>query len=228
MFSGVSVLASESASKTLSVEKAVSFFVKMDDALTTSLIDNGFINDEHRRPPMTESHIAVDRILKDGDTIEVDEGVAFQVLETPGHSDCSLSFYEPNSKVLIISDATGYYLPQANYWWPNYFTGYGAYVDSIERLASVGADVLCLSHNAVVQGADDVAAYFQGTLDATRQYHDRIMGETKAGKSTREIAQTLGEEVYQKTPFFPVDFFQKNCGLLVKLSLAHEGIGKEK
>jgi glyoxylase-like metal-dependent hydrolase (beta-lactamase superfamily II) len=228
MFPRVSVLASEAASQTLSAEKAISFFVKMDDALTDSLIDNGVIKDEHRRPPMAEAQIAVDRILKDGDTIEVDDDTAFQVLETPGHSDCSLSFYEPKSKVLIISDATGYFLPQEKYWWPNYFTGYGPYVESIERLASLNADVLCLSHNAVVQGAEDVADYFQGTLDATRQYHERIVGEAKAGKTPREIAATLGEEVYQKTPLFPVQFFQKNCGLLVKLSLAHEGIGVEK
>lgn len=228
LFPEVSVLASESASKTLSAEKAISFFVKMDDALTASLIGNGVIQDEYRRPPMTDSHIAVDRILRAGDTIEVDEGVVFQVLETPGHSECSLSFHEPNGKVLIISDATGYYLPQEQYWWPNYFSGYGAYVDSIECLANKGAEVLCLSHNAVIQGASDVAAYFRNSLDATRQYHDRIINETKAGKTTREIAHTLGEEVFQKTPLFPVEFFQKNCGLLAKLSLAHEGIREEK
>jgi len=228
MFPGVAVLASEHASKTLGAEKAVSFFCKMDDALTNSLISSGLITDEQRRAPMNENLIPVDGVLKEGDKVEVDEGVAFQVFETPGHSECSLSFYEPDNRVLIISDATGYYLPQANFWWPNYFSGYGTYVATIERLAEMGADVLCLSHNAVIQGADDVATYFRETLDATRKYHERIVNETQAGKTVREIAQTLGEDVYQKTPLLPVDFFQKNCALLVKLSLTHEGIGKEK
>jgi glyoxylase-like metal-dependent hydrolase (beta-lactamase superfamily II) len=199
----------------------------MDDALTAWLISNRVISEDQRRPPLTENQIMVDRVLKEGDTIDVDEGVSFQVFETPGHSECSLSFFEPSAKVLIISDATGFYLPKDEFWWPCYFSGYGPYVASIERLAEVGAEVLCLSHNAVIQGADDVAAYFQGTLDALRQYHERIVSASKAGKTVREIAESLGEEVFQKTPQFPVEFFQKNCGLLVKLSLAHEGIGKE-
>ena len=65
---------------------------------------------------------------------------AFEVLETPGHSVCSLSFYEPNDQVLVISDATGYYLPDQDYMWPGYFTSYSDYLDSIKRLADKGAE----------------------------------------------------------------------------------------
>ena len=123
-----------------------------------------------------------------------------------------------------VSDATGYYLPQDHSWWPNYFSGYADYVRSIERLAGLGAEVLCLSHNGVIEGADDVADYFRDALAATRQYHDRIVAEAKAGKPARQIAEALGTEIHAKAPLLPLDFFQKNCGLLVKLSLKHEGI----
>jgi glyoxylase-like metal-dependent hydrolase (beta-lactamase superfamily II) len=228
MFPSATVLASEAASKTLRNEKAIASFCQMDDTVTDWLIGKGLITDDCRRPPVPENEITVDRLLKEGNTVDVDEGISFQVIETPGHSECSLSFFEPNAKVLIISDATGYYLPDDDVWWPNYFSGYGPYVASIEKLAQVGAGVLCLSHNAVIQGADDVAAYFRNTLDATRRYHERIVAGSEAGKTVREIAETLGEEVYEKTKQFPVEFFQKNCGLLAKLSLAHEGIGGER
>jgi len=228
MFSDVAVLASEPAAKTLSVEKAVSFFCKMDDQLTCALIDAGIVTEEQRRPPMTESQIAVDRVLKDGDLIEVDDGVSFEVLQTPGHSDCSLSFHEPSRKILIISDATGYYLPDHEYWWHCYFADYAAYVASIERLAGLGAEILCLGHNAVIQGADDVAAYLRGAVEDAKRCHQRIMDDYKSDKSPRQIAEALGSEVYQKTQLMPEDFFQKNCGLLVKNSLRHEGIELEK
>jgi len=228
MFPGVSVLASEAAAKTLAVEKAVSFFCKMDDQLTGSLINAGMGAEEHRRPPMAENQIAVNQVLKQGDTIDVDDGVAFQVLETPGHSDCSLSFHEPASGILIVSDATGFYLPEPEYWWPNYFVDYGVYLSSIKRLAEVGAEVLCLSHNAVICGAEDVATYFRDCIAATEQYHQRIIDDAKSGKSAREIGGVLGSEVYEKTPLLPVEFFQKNCGLLAKISLRHEGIEIEK
>ena len=220
----IEVLASDPAAKTLAVEKAVAFFCKMDDGLTGALAGAGLIAETQRRPAMAESTISVDRVLKEGDRIEVDENVFYSVLETPGHSDCSLSFHEPGENILIISDATGYYMPEHDWWWPNYFTDYGAYLGSIKRLADVGAQVLCLSHNGVIRDAEDVAAYFQGAIAATEAYHARVVDEAKSGKSVREIAGGLGSDVYEKTQLMPLEFFQKNCGILVKNSLRHEGI----
>ena len=78
------------------------------------------------------------------------------------------------------------------------------------------------------QGPDDVAASPHATDEAATQCHPRIIDATKAGKSPREIAETLGSEVYKKTQLMPEDFFQKNCSFLVKNSLRHEGIGVEK
>ena len=150
------------------------------------------------------------------------------MLQTPGHSDCSLSFYEPGEKVLVVSDATGYYMPQCDEWWPNYFSSYGDYVDSMRRLAQLDTEVLCLSHNAAVRGGEAVRDYFTRAIAATEAYHRRIVDEVQAGRSPRELAGQLGAEIHEKAGLLPVDFFQKNCGLLAKLSLAHEGIEAEK
>lgn len=225
MFPDVAVLASDVAAKTLAAEKAVAMFSQMDEAVTGSLLEEGLIEEKHRPRPLDEKQIAVDRVIGEGDQVVI-EDVAFDVLHTPGHSDCSLSFFEPKSKVLLISDATGYYLPEEGYWWPCYFSDYGAYVDSIRRLAGLDAEVLGLSHNAVFRGAEDVKAYFQGVLAATEQYHQRILDETAAGKGVRQIAEEFGSEVYEKSQLLPLDFFQKSCGLLVKKSLKHEGVGE--
>jgi glyoxylase-like metal-dependent hydrolase (beta-lactamase superfamily II) len=217
------------------VEKAVAFFCGVDEALTGALLGSGRIPPGSRPATLAEKRIAIDRTVKDEDVIAVD-GAAFHVLETPGHSECSLSFFEPVERILVVSDATGFFMPQERAghhpkdgragwsWWPCYFSGYAAYVGSIERLAGLHAEILCLSHNAVVQGADDVAEYFRGTLKATQEYHQRIVAQAKAGMPARQIAETLGAEIHAKTPVLPVDFFQKNCGLLVKMSLRHEGM----
>jgi hypothetical protein len=69
-----------------------------------------------------------------------------------------------------------------------------------------------------------VAAYFESVLQQTRNYHQRIVEQARAGRSVREIAEQLGSEVHEKTPLMPLEFFQKNCGILVKNSLRHEGI----
>ncbi|MBN2476620.1 MAG: MBL fold metallo-hydrolase [Pirellulales bacterium] len=223
MFPGVSVSASQAAAGTLSIEKALAFFGKMDQALTGALLNAGVITEAHRPEPLAENRIAIDRTLQEGDTIRIGR-VELDVLETPGHSDCSLSFRQTDAGVLVVSDATGYYLPEQNEWWPNYFTGYGVYLDSMRRLAELDAEVLCLSHNAAIQGGDAVKAYFEAAIAATEQYHRRIIEQTRAGKPAREIAEQLGSRIYEKKPLLPLDFFQKNCALLVKISLQHEGI----
>ncbi len=222
---GLCVIASEKAAQTLAFEKAVAIFAQMDQTLLAALAERGAVRPEHVPPPLADKQIAVDRTVGEGDSIEVGKS-RFQILATPGHSDCSLSFYEPQRKILIISDATGYYMPDDDAWWPNYLSGLDAYLRSMERLAAIDAEVLCLSHNAVIEGAANIRDYLQRAIADTRQYHGRIVEETQAGKSVREIAESLGADVYAKTDVMPIDFFQKNCGLLVKHSLKHEGLGK--
>ena len=169
------------------------------------------------------NRIAVDRVVGEGDVIAVDE-LSWTVLATPGHSDCSISLHEASRGLLAISDASGYYLPASNTWWPCYFSGYAAYVGSLERLAALDAEVLCLSHNGAVLGRDDVRAYFAGAISSAQQYHQRIVDQAKAGKSVRQLAEELGAEIHRQAPLLPLDFFQKNCGLLVKQSLKHAGL----
>ncbi|MBM3890097.1 MAG: MBL fold metallo-hydrolase [Verrucomicrobia bacterium] len=223
MFPGVKVLASAIAAVTMGNEKAVGFFCKVDQALTGSLLQSGAITDKHRPQALSELKIPVDSVLKEGDTVMVGRA-KFDVLATPGHSDCSLSFLDPAGKTLVCSDATGYYMPQHQAWWPNYFSDYGAYVNSIRRLAALGAEVLCLSHNAAIVGAADVKAYFDGAIAATEAYHHRIVEAVKAGRNAQELAGQLAAEIHAKAGLMPLDFFQKNCGLLIKLSLKHEGM----
>lgn len=227
MFPNVRVLASPIAAQTLATEKAVAFFCQIDQALSGALLQSGAIGEKHKAEPPTDKTIAVDRIIKEGDSVQV-ENLSFQVLETPGHSDCSLSFYEPAGRVLLISDASGYYLPAHDYWWPNYFGNYAAYVASMRRLAGLECEVLCLSHNAAIRGADDVQTYFRRAIEATEQYHERILAAAREGKGVRQIGEQFGSEVFEKTQLLPLDFFQKNCGLLAKLSLKHAGVSVEK
>jgi len=220
MFKDVKICASKTTAETLAIEKAVKFFTKIDGMLTESLLKSGSITEKHRPEYLTEYKIPVDRILADGDTIAVG-GLKFEVLATPGHSDCSLSFHEPQAGIAIISDITGFYFPDSDNWWPGYFTNYEAYLESIRRLADLDAKVVCLSHNSAIKGADEVRAYFDNAIAATEAYHERIVTELEAGKSPEELAGQLGTEVYETKPLLPLDFFQKNCALLVKNSMEY-------
>jgi len=227
LFPGVQVVASAPAAAALGSDKTIGFFRQMDAGLTESLVKLGKLEAGPVEAALPEGRIAVDRVVREADVVAV-EDISFSVLETPGHSPCSISLYDASQKILAISDATGYYLPAQKTWWPNYFAGYGDYLRSIQRLAGLDAEVLCLSHNGALVGAEEIRQYFAGAIAATRAYHERIVAQARDGKTVRQIAEPLGAEIHKQTPVLPLDFFQKNCGLLVKQSLRHEGIAVEK
>jgi glyoxylase-like metal-dependent hydrolase (beta-lactamase superfamily II) len=223
MFPGAQVLASQIAAATMANEKAIGFFTKIDGALTAWLIGKGAITESQKPQALVEMKISVDRVLKEGDTVAVG-GLKFNVIATPGHSDCSLSFFEPSRKIVIVADVTGFYMAEKKTWWPMYFTDYAAYLASNKRLAALGAEIVCLAHNAVITGADEVKKYFDGAIASAEAYHKRIVDAVKGGKDARALAGELGVEIHAQTGSLPVDFFQKNCSLLVKNSLKHEGM----
>ncbi len=227
MFPGAQVLASPIAAATMNNEKAIGFFAKIDGALTAWLEQIGSITEKQRPKPLSEFKIPVDRVINEGDTVSVG-GFCFDVLATPGHSDCSLSFFEPTRKILVAADVTGFFMPAKNSWWPMYFSDCSAYLESNRRLAALGAEVLCLSHNAVVTGEDEVKRYFEGTIASTEAYHQRIVDAVKGGQDPGELAKELGAEIFAQTGSLSVDFFEKNCSLLIKHSLKREGIGLDK
>jgi glyoxylase-like metal-dependent hydrolase (beta-lactamase superfamily II) len=224
LFPGAALLASAPAAATLAAEKAIAFFRQVDAALTGAL---GLGDQPPAAPAAAPNPFAVDRIVREGDRLAIEDS-AWTVLETPGHSECSISLHNAARRVLIISDATGYYLPDRQAWWPNYFSDYPAYLRSMERLGGLEAEVLCLSHNGAIRGADAVRNYFAGAAAATRGYHQRIVAEASSGQNARQIAEQLGVEAHALAPVLPVEFFQKNCGLLVKQSLKVAAITPEK
>jgi glyoxylase-like metal-dependent hydrolase (beta-lactamase superfamily II) len=222
-FPQIKVLASQPAAAALATEETLTLFRQLDEALTSFLVRSGTISDADLIRSAGAGPITVDRIVGEGDVVDV-EDIAWTVLATQGHSDCSICLHDPRRHLLVISDATGYYMPQRGAWWPCYFSDYGAYVASIERLQALEAEILCLSHNGAIQGREDVRAYFDGALAATRDYHQRILEAIRSGKAVRQLAEELGSAIHAHTGFLPLEFFQKNCGLLVKQSLRHEGL----
>ena len=239
IFPDLSVLASATAAATLTSEKALGFFRQIDGALAKVLHRSGAIaevesaaaglsggateNTAGQASSGTPARIAVDRVVGEGDVVSV-EDLSWTVLATPGHSDCSISLHEASRGLLVISDASGYYLPASNTWWPNYFSGYAAYLNSLERLAALDAEVLGLSHNGAVLGQDNVRA----TSPARSPPRSGIMNGSlrlpRTASPSGSLPRSWGPKIHRQTPLLPLDFFQKNCGLLIKQSLKYAGL----
>jgi hydroxyacylglutathione hydrolase len=107
----------------------------------------------------------VDFHLREGDLHAV--GEVFQVLETPGHSPGSLSLYWPKRKALFTGDAV-------------FAGGVGrtdfpegddqALSKSLDKLASLEADLLLPGHGDGIEGAEAVRQNFEFLRNPARSF----------------------------------------------------------
>ncbi len=86
-----------------------------------------------------------DRLLLDGEILDLGDGLQFTVVATPGHSPGMACLYEPTRRLLIVSDAVqGYGLPGSGL--PLYFHSGRQYRASLDRLTALDVEVLVLGH----------------------------------------------------------------------------------
>ena len=105
------------------------------------------------------SGISVDLQLKEGDRIEWSAGKFFQVFETPGHTRDCLSYFFPDSGMLVAGEAAG--VPEEDFIHSVFLASYEDYIASIEKLAAINAEALCIAHVGILAGRAQIARYLE-------------------------------------------------------------------
>lgn len=123
--------------------------------------------------PVKEYSFRVDATLKEGDCIDLGAGIVWHVYETPGHSPCHIALFEEKERTLALGDTTGFYVPEKDAFWPNYFQCLEKYCCSIRKVAALPAKRAALSHNGVIEGG--VHHYLEKAMKATEKYHRELI-----------------------------------------------------
>jgi glyoxylase-like metal-dependent hydrolase (beta-lactamase superfamily II) len=166
--------------------------------------------------PLDNYGFEVDEVIKGDDRIDLGAGVVWHILETPGHSPCHLSLFEEKEAILVAGDATGFYVPEKNIFWPNYFYSLEAYCDSLRRLYTLPAKIAALSHNGVIP--NDIKGYLQRSMTATRHYHEEMLQLLARGLSKEKVALEKARFVDSLTDIQPFKVMYDLCRLLIKQS----------
>ncbi|MCL2838269.1 MAG: MBL fold metallo-hydrolase [Oscillospiraceae bacterium] len=124
-----------------------------------------------------------DVIVKAGDRIDLG-GISVEVIETPGHTRDSLSFYIPELELLILSETTGTILPDGSMY-PSYLTGFQTSIDAIERCRKYPFKHLSLSHQGIVD-SETAASYFNQAMELIIECRDFILDMREKGLSDDE------------------------------------------
>jgi glyoxylase-like metal-dependent hydrolase (beta-lactamase superfamily II) len=140
------------------------------------------------------------RIVKEGDIIPINSDHQFEVIETPGHTKCSLAFLLQPEKILFPGDATGLMDPDGTIR-PLFFSNYINYENSLKRLIKLEAEVLALPHNKFIKGRDRVDQYLNNSLEVTRTAGQEIADYLSKGLNSTEIAEILYTQKFAKASF---------------------------
>jgi 2-aminobenzoylacetyl-CoA thioesterase len=105
----------------------------------------------------------LDISLRPDQVIELDEDLTIRCLCTPGHTWDFMSYYVPERKILVASEAVGC-SDGKGYIWTEFLVDYEVYMNSINRLSQLDFQVLCVGHRFVLTGEDAKEHLRQATL----------------------------------------------------------------
>jgi glyoxylase-like metal-dependent hydrolase (beta-lactamase superfamily II) len=193
LFPQAQVLASKEAQKVLSKSKIVNNFFEQDEKMSAVLLEEGLVVEKIASPSMEA--IVVDQTLKEGDYIDLRDGLRLQVIAAPGHSPCSLAYYLPNDQLMFLSDAGGFQISDEDLF-PVFFQGYEMYIETIKRLMGFPTHVLGIAHERVCTRSE-IKSFYRRALESARAAFTNIETMLNNGMDENEIKQVLFSFYYQ-------------------------------
>lgn len=138
--------------------------------------------------------ISVDLRLKESDRVEWSAGKFFEVFATPGHTRDCLSYFFTDSGMLVAGEAAG--VPEEDLIHSAFLASYEDYIASLEKLAAINAEALCIAHVGILAGRDQIARYLDATRDAAAAYRTKIEGylDKFNGDQDRVVDAIVAEE----------------------------------
>lgn len=124
-------------------------------------------------------------------------GLTIRILETPGHSSCSLSAYCPQIRALFPSDGGG--IPYEDMILPAGNSNYTQYQKSLEKLKPLAVDILCADHYGYVTGLE-AETYLLHSIDAAREHRAMIEAIYRRTGSIEVTVKQLMDDIYTRRP----------------------------
>ncbi len=137
----------------------------------------------------------VDVEVRDGDIVELEEGLAVHVMATPGHTRDHMSYYIPREGILIAAEASGC-LAASGEIIPEFLADYDLYLASLERLAELPVRILCQGHRVVFVGRDEVRSFFERSVQSALGFKKRVyeLLDSEEGSVDRVVRRIKAEQ----------------------------------
>ena len=137
------------------------------------------------------------RAVGDGDRIDLG-GVALQIFETPGHTNCSVTAYEPGMKALFPSDAAG--IPYMDMLFPSMNTNADQFLESLEKLKPLPVSIFCADHYGYITG-DEAGGIVGRSAEEGRRWRSYLVEYYRKNSGDIDAsAKSLTDFFYREFP----------------------------
>ncbi|MGC8928075.1 MAG: MBL fold metallo-hydrolase [Myxococcota bacterium] len=187
------VIASEQTAKVLKKDEAIEFMNNLSKEVEDSIEFNKYFAGEDIT--ITKGLLNVDTIVREGDRIDLGEGVELEVFSTPGHTRCSISFYMPVEKALFSGESVGAYAGE-NMVLANYLSDYNEYMKSLKRLSQLDVELLGLPHHGMLVGKNAIKRFFELSIKGATTFREEVEAMIKDNIEEEEMIKRLTEKFY--------------------------------
>ncbi|MBI5523626.1 MAG: MBL fold metallo-hydrolase [Desulfarculus sp.] len=214
------VVAGAKAAAHLNSPKGLEQFLPADRMIQKIFVGTGQM--EALLPEMEDYGLRVDRVLAQGDSLDLGRGVVWTAHETPGHSACHMAYHAAGQGVAALGDMTGYFDPDLDLVWPNYFASLGDYVASLLSMAQLPAGMALLSHNGAMSG--DMREFLARALRETLVYHHQVCQRLAEGEDQAQLCQHEARRIHAFAPIASPKAIDFLCQCLCRQSRQAAGL----
>jgi len=160
--------------------------------------------------------LKVDIPVNDGDKIHAGD-LEFIALNLPGHTKCSIGYYEPSCKLLLACESLGVFNGKDDVV-PSYLVGYQLVIDSISRVEKLDIEQILVPHYGLLS-REQTAFFLQKAKERAVFVAAEIVDMLQAGKSKQEITEAFKNMFYHDyiQTIYPIDAMELNTGIMIDL-----------
>ncbi len=195
------VLASREAEKLYGMEKAI----RNKHNFSYQVMQQMGLPLEFEGISLEFDKIHVDHALKDGDRVDLGASLSFEVIETPGHSRCSLTLYEPHEKWLFPSDSMAVPVGKCGEFVCMASESFITHLNSLKKLAALDIRLCAWEHFGVMT-QEDVRDIVGRVIRYTLEYKRQLAEHAGQTGDVEETARWAARNFLDTTGFEFVPF----------------------
>ncbi len=136
--------------------------------------------------------LQLDLVFSDGEALSLGDGVDVILMDTPGHTLDSVSYYVKPDCAFVGGDILGHYGGR-DLVTPAFSGDYATYLGSLQKISSYDIQVLGLPHGGALTG-ELVARYLTELLVYSNQYKDVFRKRLDAGEIIEDLVKSVSLE----------------------------------